>query len=336
MNILLTSAGRRTYLIKYFKQAQCGKGLVHAANSILTYTLLQADKYVLTPNIYDAGYIDFILNYCKENNIGAIISLFDIDLPILAKNNQLFCENGIKLVVSDYHVTEICNDKWLTYKFLSKIGIKQTPTFINISEAKLAIAKGAMTYPLYIKPRWGMASIGIYKVCNENELNVLYKKLCTEIFNTYLKYESEIDKNHCVIIQQAISGQEYGIEVVNDLNGNYVTTMAKKKVAMRSGETDIAEIVASSQFEEVGQIIAENLKHIANLDVDCFVAHNGELYVLEMNCRFGGQYPFSHIAGANMPKQILNWLEGRQTDIALLSPRIGVLGCKELEPVIIK
>lgn len=335
MNILLTSAGRRTYLVEYFKQALNGSGLVHASNSILTYTLMQADKYVITPNIYDGGYIGILLDYCKKNNIGAIISLFDIDLPVLAQNRQVFTENGIQLVVSDYRVTEICNDKWLTYQFLVNIGIKQTPSFINLAESKQSIADGVVAYPLFIKPRWGMGSIGVYKVCNEEELDVLYKKLHTEIFNTYLKYESEIDKDSCIIIQQAIKGQEYGIEIVNDLNANYVTTMAKKKVAMRSGETDIAEIVDSNPFEAIGKNIAENLKHIANLDVDCFITENGDIYVLEMNCRFGGQYPFSHLAGANTPQQIVNWLEGKPTDLSLLSPIVGVRACKELLPVVI-
>ena len=335
MNILLTSAGRRTYLVEYFKQALNGTGLVHASNSIITYTLLQADKYVLTPNIYDGDYISFLLDYCKNNNIGAIISLFDIDLPVLARNRKVFTDNGIQLVVPDYRVTEICNDKWLSYEFLINIGIKQTPSFINFAEAKQAIADGIVSYPLFIKPRWGMGSIGIYKVCNEEELNVLYKKLHIEIFNTYLKYESEIDQDSCIIIQQAINGQEYGIEIVNDLKANYVTTMAKKKVVMRSGETDVAEIVDSKPFEAIGKCIADNLKHVANLDVDCFVTENGDIFVLEMNCRFGGQYPFSHLAGANLPLQILNWLEGKTTDLSLLSPKVGIKACKELRPVIL-
>lgn len=335
MNILLTSAGRRTYLVEYFKAALCNKGLVHASNSILTYTLLQADKYVLTPNIYDDSYISFLLEYCKTNEISAIISLFDIDLPILAKNRQVFEENGIRLVVSDYNVTTICNDKWLTYEFLVQIGIKQTASFIKIAEAKNAIAEGVVHYPLFIKPRWGMGSIGIYKVENDEELDVMYKKLHREIFNTYLKYESFLDADSCIIIQEAIKGQEYGIEVVNDLEGNYVITMAKKKIAMRSGETDIAEIVDPTMFETIGKTISDKLKHVANLDVDCFITEGGDIYVLEMNCRFGGQYPFSHLAGANTPQQIVNWLKGMPTDLNLLTPQVGVKACKELLPVII-
>lgn len=88
MNILLTSAGRRTYMIQYFKKALKGLGLVHASNSVFTYTLSQADKYVITPQIYDDGYIEFLLAYCRKENVSAIISLFDIDLPILAKNKK--------------------------------------------------------------------------------------------------------------------------------------------------------------------------------------------------------------------------------------------------------
>ena len=336
MNILLTSAGRRTYMVNYFKNVLKGKGKVYASNSVYTYTLSQADDFVITPQIYDESYIGFILEYCKEKDIQAIISLFDIDLPILAKNRDIFENEGIKLVISDYNVTTICNDKWSTYEFLCRIGVKQTPSYISKTKVIEDINEEIISYPLYIKPRWGMGSIGIYKVDNEEELNVLYKKLYKEIFNTYLKFESEIDRESCIIIQQSISGQEYGIEILNDLEGNYVTTFAKKKISMRAGETDIAETVNPSQFEKTAKLISSKLKHIGNLDVDCFITENGDLYVLEMNCRFGGQYPFTHNSGVDEPQQIINWLEGKTTDMSLLTQRDGVKSCKELVPVIIK
>lgn len=334
MNILLTSAGRRTYLIQYFQKALAGKGKVYASNSIDTYTLHQADGYVITPAIYNKEYIGFLISYCKKNDISAIISLFDIDLPVLAKHKSEFENEGITIVVSHWQTTQICNDKWQTYEFLCRLRLPQTPSYLNLQELKHDIAMGVIHYPFILKPRWGMGSIGIYKACNEEELDVLYSKLHQEIFNTYLKYESNADTNSCIIIQQMIHGQEYGIEILNDLQGNYVTTFAKKKIAMRSGETDIAMTVNAKKFENTAKLISEKLRHIANLDVDCFETEDGRLIVLEMNCRFGGQYPFTHNAGVDVPRQIVEWLEGRQTNMSLLRQKDGVVSCKDLNPVV--
>lgn len=336
MNILLTSAGRRTYLINYFKDVLRGDGLVHASNSILTYSLLQADKYVITPTIYDTSYIDFLLAYCHEYEISAIISLFDIDLPILAKNRERFAKEGITLVVSNYEVTQICNDKWKTYNFLLSLGLRQTKSYITLNDAKAALNEGTIHYPLFIKPRWGMGSIGIWQVENEEELDVLYKKLHRDLFNTYLKYESNADVDRSIIIQEKIDGKEYGLDLLNDLHGEYVTTIAKQKLAMRAGETDVAKIVDPAPFVGIGKTISKALRHIANLDIDCFVTSDGDIYVLEMNCRFGGQYPFSHLAGVNFPEQIIKWLKGEDTDFSLLAPKIGVVSCKDLMPVVFK
>lgn len=59
------------------------------------------------------------------------------------------------------------------------------------------------------------------------------------------------------------------------------------------------------------------------------------MFVLELNCRFGGQYPFSHLAGVNYPKQIVRWLLGEETDPSLLNAKINVLSCKDLVPVVL-
>jgi carbamoyl-phosphate synthase large subunit len=36
--------------------------------------------------------------------------------------------------------------------------------------------------------------------------------------------------------------------------------------------------------------------------------------VLEMNPRFGGGYPFSQIAGANLPAALIAWANGERVD----------------------
>ncbi len=306
MNILFTSAGRRTYLLEYFKK-ELKNGEIHAANSTyIAPAFSVADKSVVTPLIYDENYIPFLLEYCKNNGINMVISLLDIDLMILAKNKGKFRKIGVEVVVSNEDVINICNDKWKTYQFLLKNELDAPKTYIDFDMASKALEQGEIKYPVIIKPRWGMGSIGIYKACNSLELKVLYDKITKEIFDTVLKYESVEDKNKCVIIQETLPGQEHGLDIINDLEGNYQTTIVKKKIAMRSGETDCALTIKDEKIQSIGKKISKTLRHIANLDVDIFV-DGDNIYVLEMNARFGGGYPFGHVAGVNLPKALIHW-----------------------------
>ncbi|MDC9779036.1 ATP-grasp domain-containing protein [Proteus mirabilis] len=193
---------------------------------------------------------------------------------------------------------------------------------------------GALKYPIIIKPRWGMGSIGIYKADNLEELDVLYRKVKNDILSSYLIYESSIDFSHSILIQEYIAGSEYGIEIINDLDSNYITTFCKKKIAMRSGETDQAITIDNIELKELGKVISNKIKHLSILDTDCLKKDN-EFYVLEMNARFGGQYPFSHLAGANIPKQIIEWYQGKCTSNNNITIKYGVLSCKDIQPKII-
>ena len=83
---------------------------------------------------------------------------------------------------------------------------------------------------------------------------------------------------------------------------------------MRAGETDIAEVVvADARFESLARSLAELSQHPGCMDVDVFDV-DGELMVLEMNARFGGGYPFSHSAGADMPRALVSWLHGEEPE----------------------
>lgn len=332
MNILLTSVGRRSYMIKYFKDALEGKGLVHAANSVETYAMKIADQSILTPLIYDGNYIDFLLDYCLEYKINVVISLFDIDLPVLSRNKQKFFENNISVIVSDIEFIQICNDKWLTHNFLIENGFNAPNSFLSVTDVLKALESKTINFPLIIKPRWGMGSIGIFEVDNHEELLILYQKTLNSIKNSYLKYESNQELDKSVIIQEKLIGDEYGIDIFNNLGGEYITCIPKKKLAMRAGETDSAEIIESNELIEIGERLSRTSKHIGNLDVDCFYVDN-RFYILEMNCRFGGQYPFSHLAGVNFPKAIVEMLKNNAVNSTLLTPTYGTKGFKDILPV---
>lgn len=336
MNILLTSAGRRSYLVQYFKEALktagCG-GAVHAANSQPAASFAAADRTVVTPLIYDQYYIPFLLDYCRRWEIGLLIPLFDIDLPVLAAHRAEFEAAGTLLVTADADAVAICNDKWKTHGFLAEHGLSVPGTWLDWKEAASAAREGRARYPMIIKPRWGMGSLEIFEADGEEELRILADKCRRGISASYLKYEAAQDRSACVLIQEKLEGQEFGLDVINDLEGNYRTTIVKQKTAMRSGETDEAMTVENAELVKIGGVLARALRHRGNLDVDVF-ASGGKYYVLEMNARFGGGYPFSHAAGVNLPYALVKWALGETVPESCLTAKAGVRALKDIQMLV--
>lgn len=321
LNILFTCAGRRTYLLKYFKKQLGDGGLIVATDMQFTAPALSvADIKEQVPAVYADDYIDRTLNICRRHGIKAIICLNDLELPILAANRRLFEKFGVKVIVSTTEVIDICFDKFRTAKYVESLGLKSPITFVNIDEAKAALRDGTLRFPLVLKPRWGSGSIGIEFVNSLEELEEVYAMLLKKVRKTILATASK--GGEYILIQQKIDGQEYGMDVMNDLEGNHRAVSVKKKLSMRAGETDKAQTVDNADIRAIGKTLGMNLRHIGNLDVDIF-EKDGTYYVLELNPRFGGGFPFSYEAGVNFPGAIIEWLKGNEIDENMLQPRYG-------------
>lgn len=329
MNVLLTSVGRRAYMVKYFKDVLGVEGVVHVCNSDnKSVAFKYADKSVISPIIYDDEYVPFLVQYCRVNHIDFVISLFDIDLLVLARHKNEFNEIGTQVIVSDPSVIEICNDKWMTYCFLVENGIYTPKSYVKLEEVVKDIKSGRLSFPIVVKPRYGCGSIAVAIAYDNEDLVYLSRKANEKIGDSYLKYESANSKEK-LIYQEFLNGQEYGADIINDLDGNIQNVIIRKKIAMRSGETDIAELVEAPEIREVLIKLGGITKHIANMDCDIFVV-DGKPYVLEMNARFGGGYPFSHMGGCNLPQAIVNWVKGGTVNKELISARTGIMGFKEI------
>lgn len=327
MNILFTCAGRRTYLLKYFKENMSAEDKVVATDMQLSAPALQAaDVKLQVPAVYDPKYIDITLNICKEQKINALISLNDLELPILAENKAKFEALGVTVIVSDSEVIDIAFDKYKTAQWVESIGLNAPKTYVTLASAKEALAKGEIAFPLFMKPRWGSGSIGLETIDDMEELDIYYHLLMKKIKKTILATASVGDEY--IMIQEKLTGNEFGLDVMNDLEGNNVAVSVKQKLAMRAGETDKAITVDLPEVRKMGATIGRNLKHIGNLDVDIMQRANGDYCVLELNPRFGGGYPFSYEAGANMPKAILQWLKGEKVDAKTLQPEYGKMFAK--------
>ncbi|MDK0960217.1 ATP-grasp domain-containing protein [Clostridium perfringens] len=289
MNILITSCGRRTKLIEYFRNEFNEHGNVVVTDcDNLAPALYFADKFYITSRIDNKRYIDEILEICKKENIKGILSLIDPELSLLAKNRDKFEEIGVKVIGSSYEVTELCFDKYKFFKFLNENKFKCAKTYISLDEFKNDYNDGKISFPVFVKPRTGSASLGINKVDFMEHLELLYK-----LFPN-------------MIIQEFIPGQEYGVDCYIDLlSSEVISIFAKKKIRMRSGETDKAISIKDEKLFNIVESLVKKLNLKGVIDIDVF-ENNGEWIISEINPRFGGGHLLAYECKENYPKLILN------------------------------
>ena len=322
MNILFTCAGRRTYLLKYFKENLSDGDKIVATDMQLTAPALQvADVKIQVPAVYDPEYVNITLRICEEQKIDALFSLNDLELPLLAENKARFEAIGVQVVVSDPKVIDIAFDKYKTAQWVESLGLTAPKTYVRLEDCKKALAAGEIDFPLFMKPRWGSGSIGLESIADMEELDIYYGLLMKKIKKTILATASVGDEY--IMIQEKLTGSEFGLDIMNDLDGKNIGVSVKQKLAMRAGETDKAVTVDLPEVREMGRKIGEALGHIGNLDVDIMQRADGAYCVLELNPRFGGGFPFSYEAGVNFPKALIQMIKGESFDPQMLAPEYG-------------
>jgi len=293
MNILILSCGTRNKIVQYFKKALSGKGNVIATDaSLYAPALYEADRYYTVPRITEPGYIEMILDICQKEQIRGVLSLIDPELSILAENKQRFEAVGAAIIGSEYELCERALDKMDMYHWLSGHGYACARSYTDVHSFYADEAEGRISYPVFVKPVRGSASIAISKVHDRETLEML------------------LSHNEGLLIQEYLHGQEIGADVYMDMiSGEVVSIFTKKKLIMRAGETDKAISFKDEALFALIKLFAEESGFRGQIDIDLFEI-DGSYYISEVNPRFGGGYPHAYECGVDHMSLILNNLNG--------------------------
>lgn len=300
MNILILSAGTRNKIVQYFVKTLNGTGKVIATDmSNLAPAIYEADKYYIVPKMTAPEYLDVVLDICKKEEITGVLSLIDPELSLLAENREKFEAIGTTVIGSSYALCEMSLDKFQMYSWLETHGYRCAKSYMDKDAFYADVDAGVITYPVFVKPARGSASISISKVYDRETVELLFA------------HEDGL------MIQEFLDGQEIGADVYIDMVSHEVVSIfTKKKLKMRAGETDKA---VSFQDEKLFALIEQFVKdagYNGQIDVDIFDV-KGEYYISEVNPRFGGGYPHAFESGADHMKLIVNNLEGNANECVI-------------------
>lgn len=293
MNILLLSVGTRNKIVQYFKKTIDDNGKVVATDmSELAPAVYEADKFYKVPRMTDDGYIETIFDICKKEQIDGILTLIDPELSLLAKYKEEFKRLGVTVIGSSYSLCERALDKMEMFNWLTSHGYKCAKSYTNKEKFYADVEAGMITYPVFVKPVRGSASVAISKVYDKETVELL------------------LAHNDNLMIQEFLDGQEIGADVYIDmLSGEIVSIFTKKKIVMRAGETDKAVSFKDEKLFALIEKFAKESGWFGQIDIDIFNV-DGEYYISEVNPRFGGGYPHAYECGCDHMKLIVNNLNG--------------------------
>lgn len=312
MNIVITNVGRRGYLVDFIKSKRDFSGKVYVTDCDYTASGLYGNNdgyFILSkPVDNETVYIEQLMNLCKRKDINLVIPVIDPEIYILSQQKELFRKNNITILVSDKDVLEICYNKLLMNDFLQTNHFHVPLTYNNMNDFLNDQSKQMIDYPVFIKPIYGSGSIDSYIIHNEEELRVNFK--------------------NDMIIQEFLEGKEYGVDTFV-CNGNPVRLVIKQKISMRSGETDKAITVKEEAIKNEMMRLAKKLKPYGPMDCD-IIKSNNRIYIIDINPRFGGGYPSTHMAGVDFIDLSIKLSQGIKIEPIFDNYAVGQLTMKDI------
>ena len=294
MNILILSCGTRNKIVQYMKRELSGRGRVIATDmSPNAPALYEADAFYLVPKITEPGYIDRVLEICRKEQIQGVFSLIDPELSLLAEHEQSFRQIGTTVIGSSYELCERTLDKWQMYLWLKEHGYACAGSYVDKEAFYRDVEKGKISYPVFVKPVRGSASIAITRAEDRETVEFLFSH------------------GEGLLIQEYLRGQEIGADCYIDMiSGETVSVFTKKKLVMRAGETDKGISFQDPVLFELIERFVKESGFRGQIDIDIFEC-GGVYYISEVNPRFGGGYPHAYEAGVNHMKYMVRNLEGK-------------------------
>ena len=267
------------------------------------------------PPISSSEYIPAMLDACCRYDVRGILSFFDPDVYCLSCHYDEFCSIGVVPVLPRESAATIGFNKLKTFQFLTDLSISVPLTTESLATAMKWLESGKMAFPLVVKPRCGFGSFNTFVAQNIPQLRAFFE------------YADDM------IVQQFVEGVALNVDGLGDLNAKAISVVPWRKILSRLGETERSITIDDPDLVQLGVRLIEEVGIIGPLDADFIQDAGGTLWTLELNTRFGGGYPVSHLAGADFPRLILEMLAGKKRIRGLARYQRGVTMMKKLQVI---
>ena len=312
MNVLVSSAGRRTSLIRGFQAAVSPLGGVVVATDAdpIAPGLHVADEGVVVPRLDRPGFVDRLVAECERHEVRLVVPTIDTELPVLSDESARFEAVGAVVLVSDRELIDATVDKRRTESVFGAAGIRMPRSF-DVSDS-------ALPDRVFVKPARGSASQGTHVVDRDR-------------LTSFLEMVDE------PMVQELVDATEITIDALLDLDGNPVHMVPRIRLKTVGGESVQGVTMPDEPIRDwlirVLDVVS-GLGGIGPITLQAFLTE-GSPTLIEVNPRFGGGFPLALAAGADYPRWIVDALRGEKIPPRFGAYRKGLFMTRSLDEVFI-
>ena len=300
VNALLTCVGRKSYLVGMFERSERLGTLVAVDSDAAATVQYHAPHFRAVPAVIDDAdaYVAALLELCEEFDIDCILPQNDLDLVQLADARGRFRDAGVEVAGAPAEVARSVRDKLEMAKWMDEQGLPYPDTWLPSQVPP-------ETFNFIVKSRSGQGGAGFTPSPTRQSLG-------------------DLDED-AYVAQQKITGVEYNLDILRSRGGEVVSVVPKRKIEMRWGATHKAESVEAPELVELGVEVGRATGHVGSIDVDVMVSEKtGEMWVIDINPRVGGGYPFTTHFCEDFTDALLAVCAGEEPDPFLGEYRRGV------------
>jgi carbamoyl-phosphate synthase large subunit len=279
--------------IKSLKMLKFNGKIIGTDSDSLAPGGFMADIFSTMPETSEESlFVDKLFELVKIHKVTALMPSSGFDIYPYSEYRKELQELGAYAVVSDIEVLEICRDKMRTYQeLLPRFKVPFTTT----EPDKIS------SFPVIAKPRFGKGSTDVIMIEDESDLRYVTSKY------------------HDMIFQQYLPGIEYTIDVLSDLNKEPLFAVPRIRLQTKGGISTKGKIVRNQKMEEDCMNIAKSIGIRGPCCIQMKETQDSEPQLVEVNARLGGGTIFTTLAGANIPKLILDLIERKEISIPKIS-----------------
>lgn len=294
-------------IINLIKENETDFYIIGSNQNINSVVECVCDEWYQEPVFDTEKYVEFCIDFCKEHKID--IFMPHREMVEISKNIDRFLSIGTKVMVDDYEIISVLNQKNLAYQLFKDKGIGIVPEFEIVTNAdefinvyqkmskkykqvcfKFVNDEGGKSFRLIDNTPKGYSSL----FCNHSTRMAL---------DDVVSALNEKEKFEPIIVMPYLPDEEISVDCLKTSQGIIALPRIKGTTRIEKFRYDKQIIDICNEFyEKVG------LEYPCNIQFKCM---DGIPYFLEVNTRMSGGIQMSCLAsGVNIPNIAVNKMLG--------------------------